>query len=117
MTLEEFRQALMEALTRHLPESSVTLMESRGITLTCKTELDADTFVAIYFNALTGKTSYALVHHSERVAGYDNYRFWHYHPMGRTGQHVPCAEPMPEEAIAELATVSARLHLAPENEH
>jgi len=65
MTLEEFRQALMEALTRHLPGSSVTMMESRGITLTCRAELDVDTFVAIYFNALTGKTSYALVHHSD----------------------------------------------------
>ena len=44
--------------------------------------IDADTFVTVYFNALTGKTSYALIHHSQRVAGYDNYRFWHHHPPG-----------------------------------
>jgi hypothetical protein len=76
--------------------------------------LDVDTSVAVYFNALTGKTSYALIHHGQRVAGYDNYKFWHYHPMGAVNQHVPCAEPTPEDAIAQLAVVSAELGLVPE---
>ena len=113
MTLAKFRQALVHALGQHFPQSAVTITESRGIILTCKAELDADTFVAVYFNALTGKTSYALIHHDQRVAGYDNYRFWHYHPLGAVDQHVHCAEPAPEDAIAELATVRAKLGPTP----
>ncbi len=74
MTLDQFRQALLQALGRHFPQSGVTMTKSRGIVLTCRAELDADTFVAVYFNALTGKTSYALIHYDQRVAGYDNYR-------------------------------------------
>ena len=57
---------------------------------------------AVYFNALTGKTSYALVRQGQRVAGYDNYRFWHYHPPGEVDIHQPCDEPTPEEAIVSL---------------
>ncbi len=113
MTLDQFRQALSQALGRHFPQSRVTMTESRGIVLTGRAELNTDTFVAVYFNALTGKTSYALIHHDQRVAGYDNYRFWHYHPWGAVDQHAPCAEPAPEEAIAELARVSEKLDLTP----
>jgi len=76
--------------------------------LTGRAELNPDTFVAVYFNSLTGKTSYALIHHGQRVAGYDN-KFWHYHPLGGMDRHVPCAELTPGEAIAELALASAQL--------
>jgi hypothetical protein len=106
MTLREFRAALMTALNRHLPQAEVTLTESRGVVLTGRAKLDADTFIAVYFNALTGKTSYALVRQDRRLAGYDNYKFWHYHPPGEANRHEPCAEPTPEEAIAELTRVS-----------
>jgi hypothetical protein len=105
-TLGDFRHALTEALSRHLPQAEVTLTENRGVVLTVRVRLDADTFIAVYFNALTGKTSYALIRRTLRLAGYDNYRFWHYHPPGEINRHVLCAEPTPEEAIAELAEVS-----------
>jgi len=58
---------------------------------------------------LTGKTSYALIQRGQRVAGYDNYKFWHYHPLGEMARHVTCTEPTPGEAIAELALASAKL--------
>ena len=107
--LEDFRQALVTALNRHLPQAEVTLTESRGVVLTGRAKLDADTFIAIYFNALTGKTSYALIRQDRRLAGYDNYKFWHYHPAGETERHLPCSEPTPEEAIAELVKVRPNL--------
>jgi hypothetical protein len=105
MKLREFRQAVQSALDRHLPDAEVTLIENRGIVLTGRAKLSGETFIAVYYNALTGKTSYALIHQDRRVAGYDNYKFWHHHPPGRTNHHVPCDEPTPEEAIAALAKV------------
>jgi len=108
-TLKEFRKAFVKALNRYLPQAEVMLTEKRGIVLDCRAKLDADTFIAVYFNALTGKTSYALIYKDSRLAGYDNYRFWHRHPPGEIDRHEPCAEPTPQEAIAELAKVSKRL--------
>jgi hypothetical protein len=116
MKPQEFRRALMEALNRHFPQALVTINESRGIALTCRAELDVDTLIAVYFNALTGKTSYALIYHDLRVAGYDNYRFWHYHPAGEANRHVPCAEPTPDDAIAEFVVVAAKLGIALQSE-
>jgi hypothetical protein len=109
MTLREFRRALVAALGRHFPRAKVTIAESRSVTLTCKAELTEDTFIAVYYSALTGKTSYALIRHGQRMTGYDNYRFWHHHPVEAPDDHVPCAEPTPEKAIAELAAVSEKL--------
>ena len=109
MTLKQFRTELLTALERHFSQAEVTLTESRGVVLTASARLDADTFIAVYFNALTGKADYALIRQDRRLAGYDNYKFWHYHPLGETNRHEPCVEPTPEEAIAGLARVSERL--------
>jgi len=63
MTLAEYREALLDALAQIFPQAKVTLSESRGLVLTCRAELAEDAYIAVYFNALTGKTGYALVHH------------------------------------------------------
>ena len=105
MTLREFRQALTEAIRLHFADVELDVTERRGISLTCRAEMRTSAFISIYYNALTGKTSYALVFDGQRVAGYDNYRFWHYHPAEIPSQHVACAEPTPEDAIGQLARV------------
>ncbi|MCX6028462.1 MAG: hypothetical protein NT169_04050 [Chloroflexi bacterium] len=103
MTLAQFRQALLASLNRRLPQARVTVTESRGVSLTCRAEVSADIFISVYFNALTDKTSYALIQGDRRLAGCDNYRFWHRHPSGVTDQHIPCPPLTPDEASAELA--------------
>ena len=67
----------------------VQTSERRGVVLECRVELGAETFIAVYFNALTGKTSYALIHLGQRMAGFDNYQDWHRHPFGADDQHIP----------------------------
>jgi len=109
MTLPEFKRALEAALKLHFPNTRLTLTESRGVALTCRAELTAEVLLAVYFNVLTGNTSYALIQRGQRVAGYDNHRFWHFHPLGAADQHIPCDEPTPEDAIAELAAANSNL--------
>ncbi len=109
MTLPEFKRALEAALNLHFPDARLILTESRGVALTCRAELTADVLLAVYFNALTGNTSYALIQQGQRVAGFDNHRFWHVHPLGAADQHIPCDEPTPAAAIAELAAVNSKL--------
>ena len=77
--------------------------------MSCRVGWDADVFIVVYFNALTQKTSYALIHGGQRITGYDNYKFWHYHPLGAVDQHIPCAEPTPEEVIVEFAGAAKKL--------
>ena len=109
MTLPEFRRALAAALKLHFPNARLILTESRGVAVTCRVELTVDVFLAVYFNALTGNTSYALIHQGQRVAGLDNHRFWHIHPLEAADQHIPCDEPTPEVAVAELAAGYSKL--------
>ncbi len=109
MTLPEFKRALEAALKLHFPNARLILTESRGVALTCRAELTADVLLAVYFNALTGNTSYTLIHQAQRVAGFDNHRSWHAHPLGAADQHIPCDEPTPEVAVAELAAVNSKL--------
>jgi hypothetical protein len=75
-TLSAFRQALREAVTEHAPEAEVGLEEKRGIILEGRVKLGADSFIAVYFNALSGKTSYALIQQERWLSGCENYR-WH----------------------------------------
>jgi hypothetical protein len=105
MTLAEYREALLDTLGQCFPQAKVTLSESRGLVLTCRAELAEDAYIAVYFNALTGKTGYALVHHGRRVAGCDNYRFWHRHPADAPDQHIPCNAPEPGQVLEEFARI------------
>ena len=59
-------------------------------------------FLDVYYNELTGKTSYTVIHKGQRVFGYDNYRFWHCHPFGQAEDHIPCGEPEIEAVLAEI---------------
>ena len=104
-TMDDFRQALRKALEEHAPQANVMLEEKRGVIVEGRVKPGRDAFVAVYFNALSGRASYALIHQGRRLAGYDNYRFWHYHPPGDVGCHVACDEPTPEEAVARLIAV------------
>ena len=105
VTLKEFRQALTEAIRLHFADAKLVVTERRGISLIYRAELSTGALISVYYNALTGKTSYALIFDGQRIAGYDNYRFWHYHPAETPAQHIPCTEPTPKDAIRELAQV------------
>jgi hypothetical protein len=109
MTLSEFRVRLLQAITLHLPAARVRVQEQRSIVLKVRAQVEDDLFLDVYFNELTGKTSYTLVHKEQRVLGYDNYQFWHCHPYGRPADHVACEEPEIEVVLAEVGEVAEQL--------
>lgn len=109
MSIVEFESALREAIERDLPGVPLKVERQRAILLRATITISEETFANIYFNALTGKTSFALVHRSERVMGYDNYRFWHYHPLGKVQEHIPCSPPTVGEAISKIAEAAEKI--------
>jgi hypothetical protein len=52
--------------------------------------LGASLFVDVFYNAETGKTSFALIKDGQRIFGADNPRGWHLHPFGSPERHCPC---------------------------
>jgi hypothetical protein len=54
--------------------------------------LTYDAFIDVFYNADTGKCSYALVEKAARVFGADNaFIGWHIHPFDDPDQHIPSA--------------------------
>jgi hypothetical protein len=52
----------------------------------------AHTFISVFYNITTEKTSFALVQEGRRLYGVDNAKMdWHRHPFDDPSQHVPCA--------------------------
>ena len=61
MTIIEFKELLLATIATHFPTANVESTERRTAILQVRAIIDGETFAAIYFNALTGKKSYALI--------------------------------------------------------
>jgi len=105
MSLSGFKARLLMALSTHLPVARAEVWERRTIVLEVRVLIKEDLFLSVYYNDLTGKTSYTLVHKKERIWGCDNYRFWHYHPYGQPAEHIACEEPEVEAVLAQVREV------------
>lgn len=104
MSLEEFENRLRAAISSHLTSVQIYLEAQRGIVVQGRIVIDDELFLHVYFNALTSKTIYALIHRGQRVMGYDNYRFWHYHPFDSPNDHIPCNEPDVNDVLVVVAS-------------
>lgn len=93
MIFDRLKEELLQSLHSFFPAAKVDIKERRGVILELRAYLDEATFIEVYANAMTGKRSFALISKGERVTGYDNYRFWHYHPPDNPDEHIPCSEP------------------------
>jgi len=102
MTISEFERLFSTTLKERFPEAKLETREKRTTIFEARAWLDEETFIEVYFNPLTERKNYTLVHRQQRVMGYDNYKFWHHHPFGEAQKHIPCSEPMFEEVIAEM---------------
>jgi hypothetical protein len=65
-------------------------------------------FVDVFFNAETGKISFALIKDTHRIFGADNTRGWHLHPFDTPNDHQPCAAMSYENFLEQVETNKAR---------
>jgi len=104
MSVEAFERHLRAAISSHLTGVQIHLEVQRAIVLQGQIIIDDELFLHVYFNALTTKTIYALIHRGQRVMGYDNYRFWHFHPLDSPNDHIPCDEPDVNDVLTAVAS-------------
>lgn len=61
MNITEFKSELITNINNFFPKADITIVEKRGIRLEVRVNISEYVFVEIYYNALTGKKSYALI--------------------------------------------------------
>jgi hypothetical protein len=109
MTVEEFKNLLLATTKTYFPQAALTLQEKRSIIIEARINIKEGLFVHIYFNALTGRKSYTLIHRSQRALGWDNRRFWHRHPLDNPELHIRCREPALEAVFKEMREAVQKL--------
>lgn len=110
MIFDKLKEELLLSLRSFFPAAKVDIKERRGVILELRAYLDEVTFIEVYANAITGKRSFALISEGVRITGYDNYRFWHYHPPDKPGDHMPCSEPTIDLVLSSFKEILARLN-------
>jgi hypothetical protein len=111
MAVADFKKSLLTAIAAHFPTASIEILQKRTTILQARVSINDETLIVIYFNSLTGKKSYSLIFLGQRIMGYDNYNFWHYHPFDKPEEHIPCEEPDVEDVMAEMKTIAKRLEV------
>lgn len=105
MNIVEFKSELITNINNFFPKADITIVEKRGIMLEVRVNISEYVFVEIYYNALTGKKSYALINKGVRIFGCDNYKFWHLHPVDNPSEHIPCDEPTMQDVFSKVEDI------------
>jgi len=103
--LNKLKEELLRSLRERFPDAMIESKEKRSVVFELRAYVGEDTFIEAYANGLTGKRSFALIAKNERISGYDNYKFWHYHPPDNPNSHIPCDEPSIDSVISSLKDV------------
>ena len=103
--LDDLRDQLCDLFKNQFPHAEFFISERRSAILEIRIFFTPEVFMESYFNAITGKKSFALVESGKRIWGYDNYRYWHHHPIENPESHVPCNEPSLKKIVDEVQTV------------
>jgi hypothetical protein len=105
MKLEDFRDLLISVAKHKFTDASITLTEKRKISLEARIKISEEIFIEVYYNILSDKKSFALIKNNQRIFGYDNYRYWHLHPLNSVTAHIPCEEPSIEKVFEEIKDI------------
>ena len=113
ISLESFRNQLCNLVEEQFTDVKFVIDERRSTILEIRIFFTPEIFMEAYVNGITGKKSFALVKNRKRIWGYDNYRYWHHHPIEKPDNHIPCSEPPLEKNVNELRTVLSQIQASP----
>jgi len=109
ISLSAFRDQILNLFEKRFPGVDFAISERRSAILEIRVIFAHETFMEIYANAVTGKKSFTVIKNGKRIWGYDNYRYWHHHPLDKPESHVPCNEPSLNKIVDELRTVLTKI--------
>ncbi len=89
----EFARSIQDICHQSTRVISYDVQILDDIVVKIRVALSGDAFIDVFYNADSGKCSYALIQQSTRICGADNaFIGWHKHPFGNPEQHIVCAE-------------------------
>ena len=92
VTLREVYRDTLNACAQSTVVSGIEPLLLDEPVLKLRIHLGTVAFIDVFFNAETGKTSFALIKNGQRIFGVDNTRGWHLHPFDDPESHSPCEE-------------------------
>lgn len=106
MNTSAFVDELLTGLANIVQVHSVDL-RTEGPIVSGRAHLGSESFLAFYFNQVTGTEAFALVKGKSRAWGidFDNLRGWHVHPLQIPDEHVPTGPQTVAEIMSEFARV------------
>jgi len=107
--LDNFLIRLQTEARQRWGDFPVVILNRRVNFLKARIAIEKRLFIDVYYNAMNGRLSFALICEGRRVSGYDKVKTWHRHPFEDPSQHVPCVEPALEQIFAEVVEVIAIL--------
>ena len=105
MKIADFRALLISTSRTFFSDVPVVVREKTKIALEARIRISNACFIEVYYNSLTIKKSYALVKNGERIFGYDNFKYWHVHPVTDPSAHLACEEPAIEKVFEEMGRI------------
>ena len=109
ISLSSFRDQILNLFGKRFSGVDFAINERRSAILEIRVIFAHETFMEIYANAVTGKKSFTVIKNGKRIWGYDNYRYWHHHPLDKPESHVRCNEPSLNKIVDELRTVFTKI--------
>ncbi len=88
MSLDEFERYVISAGSDSPAFKNVAVIRSGLMWSIIRAYLVNETFVDIFYNQVTGQTSFAQIHDNCRVFGADNKGGWHWHPLEDPLRHL-----------------------------
>jgi hypothetical protein len=92
LTLREAYRDILDACAQSTVVSGLEPLLIDEPVLKLRIHLGTLAFIDVFFNAETGKTSFALIKNGQRIFGADNTRGWHLHIFDSAESHHPCDE-------------------------
>jgi len=102
LTLQEIYQHLIGVCAQSTIITGIEPLLLEEPVVKFRAHVGSATFVDVFVNVDTGKTSFALIKNQQRIFGADNTRGWHLHPFDSPEIHLPCEEMSLENFLTQM---------------
>ena len=92
MNAFEYSKYAIEAFSRYDFIQSVEIILLDEPVAKIKAVITEDSFINVFYNAMTAKYSFTLIKNNKRIFGVDNTRKWHIHPFKNPESHEDTIE-------------------------
>lgn len=103
--LASFEEQVRQAAVTAFPQAALSINEKGRSRLKIRVELNDRTFIDIFYNPKNDRTDFALIHHDQRLFGYDNLGSWHRHSVEEPKTHTPCDKPLFDQIFQEMKAI------------